>query len=67
MYVIQEIDLTTKKPLPDFEIWPEYKKKVVLEFQNAENSTVRISRMTHEPSTAPAGQPPGTTAEPSPP
>ena len=27
MYVIQEMDLTTKKPLPEFEIWPEHKKE----------------------------------------
>ena len=68
MYVIQEVDLTTKKPLPEFEIWPEYKKKVVLEFQNAENSTVRIARMTHEPAApSPAQLPPGAAAEPSPP
>jgi Dolichyl-phosphate-mannose-protein mannosyltransferase len=53
MYVIQEMDLTTKKPLPEFEIWPEHKKEVVLEFQNAENSTVRIARMTQEPTTPP--------------
>lgn len=59
MYVIQEIDLTSKKPLPEFEIWPEHKKEVVLEFQNAENSTVRVSRMTQEPATPPAVPPPG--------
>ena len=62
MYVIQEIDLTTKKPLPEFEIWPEYKKEVVLEFQNAENSTVRVARMTHEPATPPPAPPPGPAA-----
>ncbi|MGO9289157.1 MAG: hypothetical protein ACLQIJ_10435 [Polyangia bacterium] len=59
MYVIQEIDLTTKKPLPEFEIWPEHKKEVVLEFQNAENSTVRVARMLQEPATpAPEAPPP---------
>ena len=45
IYVIQEVDLTTKKPLPDSEIWPEQKKESVLEFQNAENSTVRVARI----------------------
>jgi hypothetical protein len=59
MYVIQEIDLTTKKPLPDFEIWPERQKEAVLEFQNAENTTVRIARIVQEPwpTPAPATQP----------
>jgi hypothetical protein len=59
MYVIQEIDLTTKKPLPDFEIWPERQKETVLEFQNAENTTVRIARIVQEPwpTPAPAAQP----------
>jgi hypothetical protein len=57
MYVIQEIDLTTKKPLPEFEIWPEQKKESVLEFQNAENSTVRVSRVVLEPTPPPPAQP----------
>jgi len=62
MYVIQEMDLTTKKPLPEFEIWPEHKKEVVLEFQNAENSTVRIARIVLEPTPPPPAQPPGPAA-----
>jgi hypothetical protein len=45
MYVIQEMDLTTKKPVPEFEIWPEHTKEPVLEFQNTENTTVRLSRI----------------------
>jgi hypothetical protein len=64
MYVIQEIDLTTKKPLPDFEIWPDKKKESVLEFQNAENSTVRISRMVQEPAPPPEAQPAAPAAAP---
>ena len=64
MYVIQEIDLTTKKPLPEFEIWPEQKKESVLEFQNAENSTVRVSRVVLEPTPPPPAQPPGRAASP---
>jgi hypothetical protein len=64
VYVIQEIDLTTKKPLPEFEIWPDKKKESVLEFQNAENSTVRISRMVQEPAPPPAAQPPVPAAAP---
>ncbi len=62
VFVIQEIDLTTKKPLPDFEIWPERKKESVLEFQNAENSTVRVARVIQEPA-----PPPGPAAQPGPP
>ena len=64
MYVIQEIDLTTKKPLPDFEIWPDKKKESVLEFQNAENSTVRISRMVQEPASPAEAQPAAPPAAP---
>ncbi|MGB8299245.1 MAG: hypothetical protein WCG85_27760 [Polyangia bacterium] len=64
VYVIQEIDLTTKKPLPDFEIWPDKKKEAVLEFQNAENSTVRISRMVQEPALPPMAQPAASPAAP---
>jgi hypothetical protein len=64
VYVIQEIDLTTKKPLPEFEIWPDKKKEAVLEFQNAENSTIRISRMMQEPAPPPAAQPPVPAAAP---
>ena len=62
MYVIQEIDLTTKQPLPEFEIWPEHKKESVLEFQNAENSTVRVARIVLEPTPPPPAQPPGPAA-----
>jgi hypothetical protein len=64
VYVIQEIDLTTKKPLPEFEIWPDKKKESVLEFQNAENSTVRISRMVQEPAPPAEAQPAAPPAAP---
>jgi len=58
IYVIQEMDLTTKKAVPEYEIWPEHEKEPVLEFQNTENTTVRISRMKHKPIPPPGEQPP---------
>jgi hypothetical protein len=61
MFVIQEIDLTTKKPLPEFEIWPDMKKESMLEFQNSENSTVRIARIRHEEPATSETAPPGPT------
>jgi two-component sensor histidine kinase len=45
LYVIQEIDLETKKPKPDFEIWPDTPKEPLLEFQNDASSMVRISKI----------------------
>jgi len=56
IYVIQEMDLTTKKAVPEYEIWPEHEREPVLEFQNTENTTVRIARMKHKP-IAPPGEP----------
>ncbi len=44
-YLVQQIDLTTKKPMPQFEIWPERARQPMIEFQNDANSTVRISRL----------------------
>jgi hypothetical protein len=65
VYVIQEIDLTTKKPTPEFEIWPELKKEPVLEFQNAENNTVRIGRLILDPNNLPtSAAPPPTPPSP---
>lgn len=58
VYVIQEIDLTTKKPTPEFEIWPELAKEPVLEFQNSENSTVRIGRLLLDPHNLPTSAAP---------
>lgn len=47
IYLVQQIDLTTKKPLPQFEIWPERARQPLIEFQNDANATVRISRLAH--------------------
>lgn len=45
LYVIQEIDLTTQKPKPDFELWPETPKVTLYEFQNDANTVIRISKI----------------------
>jgi hypothetical protein len=47
IYVIQEISLDTNKPLPDFEIWPDHPFETVLEFQNTESTSVRVSKVKH--------------------
>jgi hypothetical protein len=48
IYVVQQIDLSTGKPLPQFEIWPERAKQTMIEFQNDANSTVRVSRVVRD-------------------
>jgi hypothetical protein len=47
IYLVQQIDLGTKKPMPQYEVWPERPKQTMLEFQNDANATVRISRLLH--------------------
>jgi hypothetical protein len=45
IYLVQQVDLSTNKVLPPYEIWPERPKQTMLEFQNDANATVRISRL----------------------
>ena len=45
IYLVQQIDLTTHKPMPQFEIWPDRPRQALVEFQNDANATVRISRL----------------------
>jgi 4-amino-4-deoxy-L-arabinose transferase-like glycosyltransferase len=45
IYVIQQIKLSTNKPLPGYEIWPTRKLDTVLEFQNDADVLIRISRL----------------------
>jgi hypothetical protein len=45
LYVIQEIDLTTQKPKPAFEIWPDRHKVALYEFQNDANTVIRIAKI----------------------
>ena len=47
MYLVQQIDLTTNRPIPQHEIWAERARTPMIEFQNDANSTVRISRVAH--------------------
>ena len=47
IYLVQQIDLATNKPMPQFEIWPERARTPLIEFQNDANATVRISRLAH--------------------
>jgi hypothetical protein len=45
IYLVQQIDLATHKPLPQHEIWPERPRETMVEFQNDANATVRVSRL----------------------
>jgi hypothetical protein len=45
VYVIQQIKQSTSEPLPGYEIWPNRKLEVVLEFQNDADVLVRVSRL----------------------
>jgi 4-amino-4-deoxy-L-arabinose transferase-like glycosyltransferase len=47
IYLIQQIDLATHRPLPQYEIWPEQPREPMIEFQNDAASSVRISRLSH--------------------
>jgi 4-amino-4-deoxy-L-arabinose transferase-like glycosyltransferase len=47
IYLVQQIDLTTNEPLPQYRIWPERPVQPMIEFQNDANATVRISRLAH--------------------
>lgn len=45
IYLVQQIDLSTHKPMAAFEIWPDRPKQALLEFQNDANASVRISKL----------------------
>ncbi len=47
IYLIQQIRLSTKEPLPAYDIWPTRKLETMLEFQNDADVLIRISRLTH--------------------
>lgn len=44
-YLVQEVDLETRKPLPGFDVWQDVPTDPVEEFQNTDSSFVRISRV----------------------
>jgi hypothetical protein len=45
IYLVQQVDLSTHKVLPQYEIWPDRPRETMIEFQNDANATVRISRL----------------------
>jgi len=45
IYMIQEVSLDTRRPLPGFDTWQDVEKKVVREFQNTDSTFIRISRI----------------------
>jgi hypothetical protein len=45
IYVVQQIALSTKEPLPGYEIWPTRRFETMLEFQNDADVLIRISRV----------------------
>jgi len=47
VYLVQEIDLNTHEPVPQFNVWPDVSKETVLEFQNTDSLSVRIAKIRH--------------------
>jgi hypothetical protein len=47
IYLVQQVDLATRRPRPEHEVWPDVARITMLEFQNDVNGTVRISRLLH--------------------
>ena len=45
VYVIQRFKLSTKEPLPGYDIWRERRLETVLEFQNDADELIRVSRL----------------------
>jgi len=47
VYLIQEVNLTSGKPTPDQDVWPDVQLETMLDFQNTESTSTRISRVKH--------------------
>ena len=47
VYLVQQIRLSTNRPLPGFDIWPDRSRETVLEFQNGADLLIRVSRLVH--------------------
>ena len=47
VYLVQQIDLASGRPISQHAIWPERPRSSLIEFQNDANATVRISRLAH--------------------
>jgi hypothetical protein len=45
IYLIQEVDLTSRRPRPGFDVWPNVELETVYEFQNTDSTYVRIGRV----------------------
>jgi len=45
IYLVQEVDLATGKPLPGFAAFPDVEKETLYEFQNTESESIRIARV----------------------
>jgi hypothetical protein len=45
LYLVQEVDLTTHKPLPAFDVWKDVALETDLEFQNTDSTSIRISHV----------------------
>ena len=56
IYLIQEVELATGRPLPAFDPWPDVETEPVGEFQNTESESVRISRVRVLPISIPAAK-----------
>jgi len=56
IYVIQQISLSTRQPLPDYDLWPTRKMETMLEFQNDADVLIRISRVAHSPNREAPGE-----------
>jgi hypothetical protein len=47
VYLVQEVDLNTHKPLAAFDVWTDVPKETALEFQNTDSTSIRIARVKH--------------------
>jgi hypothetical protein len=47
IYLVQQISLASRQPLPGYEIWPTRGRETMLEFQNDADVLIRISRLVH--------------------
>lgn len=45
LYLVQEVDLATHRPIAKFDIWPDVTKETVLEFQSDAKNSIRVVRV----------------------
>ncbi len=45
VYLVQEVDLNTHKPLPAFDVWTDVALVTDLEFQNTDSTSIRIAHV----------------------